>query len=127
MVSLAGAPELLRPGVIPLPEIEALIGPVNRGATPDGPHPAPGMHPRHYRPTTPLYLLTRDATPPAGNGAWLSVGEDPRACAATLYQKLHELDSQGLDWIAVEPPPDTPEWAGVRDRLRRAESVQPRR
>jgi L-threonylcarbamoyladenylate synthase len=48
------------------------------------------------------------------------VGEDPLACAATLYQRLHELDSQGLDWIAVEPPPDTPPWAGVLDRLRRA-------
>ena len=120
VISLVGSPELLRPGVIPLPELEALIGPVRRSAAPDGPHPAPGMHPRHYRPSTPLYLLTRDAQPPAGRGAWLSIGADPLACAATLYQKLHELDSQGLDWIAVEPPPDTPEWAGVLDRLRRA-------
>jgi L-threonylcarbamoyladenylate synthase len=120
VISLAGPAELLRPGVIPLPEIEALIGPVTGGAAPDGPHPAPGMHPRHYRPSTPLFLLPRDATPPAGKGAWLSVGEDPLAFAATLYQRLHELDRQGLDWIAVEPPPDTPEWAGVLDRLRRA-------
>ena len=30
------------------------------------------------------------------------------------------LDTEGFDWIAVEPPPDTPEWAGVLDRLRRA-------
>ena len=39
---------------------------------------------------------------------------------STLYAELHRLDEQGLDWIAVECPPDTPEWAGVRDRLTRA-------
>ena len=31
-----------------------------------------------------------------------------------LYAALHELDGRGLDWITVEMPPDTPEWAGVR-------------
>jgi L-threonylcarbamoyladenylate synthase len=82
------------------------------------------MHPRHYRPATPLYLLGRGAQAPAGNGVWLRIGAglpaEPRAIAAALYTKLHELDAQGLDWIAIEPPPDTPEWAGVLDRLRRA-------
>jgi L-threonylcarbamoyladenylate synthase len=46
--------------------------------------------------------------------------EDPRAYAAALYETLHHLDTEDLDWIAVEMPPDTPEWAGVMDRLRRA-------
>jgi L-threonylcarbamoyladenylate synthase len=45
---------------------------------------------------------------------------EPEAYAAALYAELHRLDEQGLDWIAVECPPDTPEWAGVRDRLTRA-------
>ncbi len=45
---------------------------------------------------------------------------DPRAYAAALYETLHRLDRERLDWIAVERPPDTPEWAGVLDRLRRA-------
>ena len=45
---------------------------------------------------------------------------DPRGYAAVLYATLHSLDRQGFDWIAVEPPPDAPEWAGVLDRLRRA-------
>ena len=40
----------------------------------------------------------------------------PPRCIETL----HRLDGEGLDWIAVERPPDTPEWAGVLDRLRRA-------
>ena len=35
-------------------------------------------------------------------------------------EMLHRLDTQRLDWIAVERPPETPEWAGVLDRLRRA-------
>ena len=85
------------------------------------------MHPRHYRPRTPLLLVESGAdpgVPPAGRGAWLRIGKempaDPLAYAAALYQTLHRLDREGWDWIAVERPPDTPEWAGVLDRLRRA-------
>jgi L-threonylcarbamoyladenylate synthase len=125
VLSLVGAPWLLRPGVIPLPEIEALIGPVGMAADPaEGAHDAPGMHPRHYRPATPLYLLGPGEAPPAGKGAWLRIGRempaDPREYAAALYETLHRLDERRPDWIAVERPPDTPEWAGVLDRLRRA-------
>lgn len=126
VLSLAGPPTLLRPGVIPLPEIEALIGPVTIGgeAPAGSAHSAPGMHARHYRPVTPLFLLKAGQPPPAGRGAWLRIGREmpaePRAYAAVLYERLHHLDGRALDWIAVEPPPDTPEWAGVLDRLRRA-------
>lgn len=122
VLSLAGPPLLLRPGVIPLPEIEMVIGPVQVGPKPaEGPHPAPGMHARHYRPKTPLYLGAR---PVAGHGTWLRIGEEmpsnPRDYAAALYERFHRLDGEGWDWIAVELPPDTPDWAGVLDRLRRA-------
>jgi L-threonylcarbamoyladenylate synthase len=122
VLSLAEEPVLLRPGVIPLPEIEALIGPVAPAPDPDAaPHPSPGLHPRHYRPKTLLFV----GEPPAkGRGIYLRIGQDmpsdPISYAAALYETLHRLDAQSLDWIAVEPPPDTPEWAGVRDRLRRA-------
>jgi L-threonylcarbamoyladenylate synthase len=44
----------------------------------------------------------------------------PAAYAAVLYETLHALDAEGLDWIAVEQPPPGPEWAGIRDRLARA-------
>jgi len=47
---------------------------------------------------------------------------NPLEYAAALYDALHRADAQGYDWIAVEMPPDTPEWAGVRDRLKRAAS-----
>lgn len=125
VLSLAEEPVVLRPGVIPLPEIETLIGPVKIAGEPGaGPHASPGMHARHYRPRTPLYLVSGDDAVPAGRGAWLRIGRemppDPLAYAATLYETLHRLDGEGYDWIAVERPPETPEWAGVLDRLRRA-------
>ena len=82
------------------------------------------MHPRHYSPATPLYVLSPGETPPDGHGARLRIGQempaDPSAYAAALYETLHRLDAQGLPWIAVERPPDAPEWAGVLDRLLRA-------
>lgn len=120
----AGEPLLLRPGVIPLPDIEALIGPVRVAEAADGPHASPGMHPRHYRPRTPLVLLAAGDPAPAGRGACLRLGREmpaePAAYAAALFAELHRLDAQSFDWIAIELPPDAPEWAGVRDRLKRA-------
>ena len=126
MLSLVDAPTLLRPGVIPLPEIEALIGPVKLAGDPaDGGASLAG----YARPALPagdaaLSAWRPESRPPEGRGAWLRIGRempaDPRAYAAALYETLHRLDGQGLDWIAVERPPDDPEWAGVLDRLRRA-------
>jgi L-threonylcarbamoyladenylate synthase len=46
-----------------------------------------------------------------------SNAEDYAKC---LYKVLHEFDSRGLDWIAIEMPPNAPEWAAIRDRLTRA-------
>jgi len=128
VLSLVDAPTLLRHGVIPLPEIESLIGPVQLAAAPDaGSHESPGMHPRHYCPATPLLLLAAGDPTPAGNGEWLRIGREmpatAREYAAALYETLHRLDGRGLAWIAVERPPETPEWAGVLDRLRRAATV----
>jgi L-threonylcarbamoyladenylate synthase len=48
---------------------------------------------------------------------------DANGYAAVLYETLHRLDEQSFDWIAIEQPPDWPEWAGVLDRLRRASSM----
>lgn len=129
VLSLAGEPALLRPGVIPLPEMESLIGPIALANGPaEGAHASPGMHPRHYRPRTPVYLLQAGAVTPSGRGAWLRIGRempsDPLEYASALYAALHRLDRQGLDWIAIEPPPETAEWAGVLDRLRRAAESQ---
>jgi L-threonylcarbamoyladenylate synthase len=123
VLSLAGEPTVLRPGVIPAPEIESIIGPVRTVSSSEGPHQSPGMHARHYRPRTPLYL---GETPAQGRGVYLRIGRempcDPLEYAAVLYETLHRLDGEGFDWIAIEPPPDTPEWSGVLDRLHRAAS-----
>jgi len=133
VLSLAGpVPVLLRPGMISKEQLEALIGPIElAGAVTEGAHASPGMHPRHYSPRTPL-VLTR---PSAGRGAYLWLAQqneaarsihmptDPARYAAALYETLHRLDDEHLDWIAVELPPDEPEWAGIRDRLHRAAAI----
>jgi L-threonylcarbamoyladenylate synthase len=45
---------------------------------------------------------------------------EPEEYAAQIYGRLHELDHNGLDWVAVELPPETRDWAAIRDRLTRA-------
>lgn len=130
VLSLAGPkPVLLRPGMISRKKLEALIGPIElAGAPTEAAHASPGMHPKHYSPRTRL-VLTRPST---GRGAylWLTLRNeaarsirmpaDAAHYAAALYETLHRLDDENLDWIAVELPPDEPEWAGIRDRLQRA-------
>jgi L-threonylcarbamoyladenylate synthase len=124
VVSLVGVPTLLRPGVIPLPELEALIGPIRvAGAPTDGAHASPGMHERHYRPRTPLLLRRPGEALPPGKGVKAEMPSDPREYAAALYETLHRLDAGGFDWIAIDEPPGTAEWAGVLDRVRRAASA----
>lgn len=117
VISLAGPrPRILRPGMIAQGRIEEVIGPVEIGSGPE----SPGQHRRHYSPRTPVIL---GPAPEQGRGARLdlaSMPRDPAHYAEHLYATLHALDKQGYDWIAIELPPETPEWAGVRDRLRRA-------
>jgi L-threonylcarbamoyladenylate synthase len=132
VISLVGQPLLLRPGMISREEMEARIGPVETAGPVKGAHPSPGMHPRHYAPHTPVIV---GAPPQEGRGAHLymtypaqaarviGMPHDAGAYAAIIYATLHALDAEGLDWIAIEMPPDTPEWTGVRDRLKRAGSL----
>ncbi|HWC98932.1 MAG TPA: L-threonylcarbamoyladenylate synthase [Candidatus Sulfopaludibacter sp.] len=125
VLSLAGPAELLRPGVIPLRDLEAVVGPIEIVTSAgEGGHASPGMHARHYRPQSPLYLWTPGDTLPVGSGVMLRLGiempADPLQYAAALYGTLHRLDAERPAWIAVEMPPDQPEWQGVLDRLRRA-------
>jgi L-threonylcarbamoyladenylate synthase len=124
VLSLVGEPLLLRPGVIPLPDLEKVVGRVKVVGSMEGAHASPGMHDRHYRPSTPLYLVRAGEELPAGRGVLLRIGEEmpasPLEYAAALYATLHRVDREGWEWIAVERPPEGPEWAGVGDRLRRA-------
>lgn len=133
VVSLAvHPPQLLRPGMISKADLEAVIGPVELAGRIEHAHPAPGMHQKHYAPKTPLILVRDGKLPPWGRGAYVWLLQpapasrlvrmplEPARYAAVLYATLHELDREGYDWIAVESPPETEEWAGIADRLQRA-------
>ena len=136
VLSLAESrPTLLRPGGVSRTEIEAIIGPI---ATPQesqsGAHSSPGMHPRHYSPRTKLLLTETGNLPPEGRGIYLQhdhpparhnvdtrqMPADAATYAAALYDALHQADTGDYTWIAVDLPPNTPEWEAVHDRLRRA-------
>lgn len=136
VLSLAASPpRLLRPGMVSRPEIESLIGPVELwGRIENGraAHASPGLHQQHYRPATTLLLVEGGLPPIPGRGVYLW-REHPAAAAASiampreahdyaaaLYETLHREDSKGWDWIAVEKPPESAEWAGILDRLARA-------
>lgn len=123
--------EVLRPGMALVEEAEAAGETVTAG-TDDEAHRSPGQHKKHYSPRTRVLLVTHGHLPQHGRGAYLWIKEqanatrtirmpsDPQAYAAQLYRTLHELDGDGLDWIAVEFPSETAEWEAIRDRLTRA-------
>lgn len=52
------------------------------------------------------------------------IPNDPEAFARALYAELHKCDELGAKTILVEQVPDTPEWAAISDRLRRASASQ---
>jgi L-threonylcarbamoyladenylate synthase len=128
-------PTLLRPGGISRRDLEAILGPIAfvEGA-PAGSHPAPGMHPRHYSPRTALFLTTNGKLPDQGKGIYLQHLNRPSRAnltiypmpqsapdyAAALYKILHQSDEGNYNWIAVDLPPNSPEWEAVHDRLKRA-------
>jgi L-threonylcarbamoyladenylate synthase len=122
VLSLAGSDAvLLRPGMVTQQEIEGVIGPIQvLGSGTKGAHSSPGLHARHYSPKTLLILIEKGQLPPSGRGICLQMPAEPREYAAVLYERLHEADAQGWDWIAIEQPPRTEEWSAIRDRLERA-------
>ena len=139
-------PVLLRPGGISRTKLEALVGPITSAQeVQSGAHPAPGMHPRHYSPRTPLFLAANGKLPDQGQGqekgegakgqgiylqhqhlpsrADVAIRAMPQSAveyAAVLYETLHQADNGNYDWIAVDLPPATPEWEAIQDRLKRA-------
>jgi L-threonylcarbamoyladenylate synthase len=138
VLSLGGpGPILLRPGGISRTELEAIVGPVASAQEAQaGAHPSPGMHPRHYSPRTPLLLVKDGKLPDRGQGIYLQHQHLPSRnsvrtiqmpvaaayYAAALYEVLHQADAGNYNWIAVDLPPNMPEWEAVHDRLRRAAS-----
>ena len=114
-------PVVLRPGMISLAELEHATG-VHWEREIDRPHivESPGQQARHYAPRTRFYVLAEGIRPAEGRGRVIDMPHEPAEYAARLYAELHKADSEGWDWIAVRKPPETDEWDGIRDRLRRA-------
>jgi L-threonylcarbamoyladenylate synthase len=135
-------PVLLRPGGVALEAIEALAGPVGRGATPgvtaagENGLRSPGMLASHYAPGLPVRLDARSvaadeallafgpALPGAGVVWNLSETGDPTEAASRLFAGLRWLDAEGarrgLRGIAVMPVPEAGLGLAIRDRLERA-------
>ncbi|HET6681425.1 MAG TPA: L-threonylcarbamoyladenylate synthase [Gemmatimonadaceae bacterium] len=149
VVDLSGhAPTILRPGMISREHLRAVIGvpleEVTADPVGDAPRPSPGMTERHYAPRAKLRLFDSDARVEAEADAAAAVKrgqrlgalvrgafdvegvhverlpEDPAGYARALYAALHALDDAGCEVVWLELVPDGDEWAGVRDRLRRA-------
>ena len=120
-------PAILRHGAIGPSALAAALGaPVI--ARSGGDVRAPGMLASHYAPRARLVVaaagllattLDRERAR-GGRVAELTLPEDARAAARTLYASLRALDGQFYDTIVVALPPDTEANAAVRDRLMRA-------
>jgi L-threonylcarbamoyladenylate synthase len=135
-------PTLLRPGGLPLEEIEEVIGPVALSTPTDAAPLSPGRLPRHYAPRTPLLLQSDDSDPPGTDRVGLlcltkpadasryaaleslSDSGDLREAAANLFPALRRLDSQNLNAIVAFTPPDSGFGRAIADRLRRASCAQ---
>ncbi len=136
-------PRVLRPGLITVPMLESVCGRVEIGAKDEGVSRSPGQMARHYSPKVPFYLVTNEddgfailerTFGPGSRVYWMNLGpttcyvpalvmlqmpNDPTAYSAMMYAEFHTAEQAGYH-IIVTLPPDTPEWAAVRDRLTRA-------
>ena len=143
-------PRILRPGMIHAESLAAVSGEVQGSKSNvqsrDAKLRSPGMLEKHYSPKAKLLVLNwrDDAELQSQIGNWkLDIGNcfviahtkipagfnaanvsviphDAEAFARALYAELHRCDAAGAKLIVVEAPPETPEWTGIADRLRRA-------
>jgi L-threonylcarbamoyladenylate synthase len=124
---LDGRVSLLRPGSVTRDEIEAIVGPLDRGG--EG-HRSPGRMTLHYAPDAPVRIeaeAARDGEillgfgPGTGEPRWsLSPTGDLREAAANLFRRLREADRERPSGIAVSPVPPTGLGEAINDRLKRA-------
>lgn len=144
-----GAPVLLRPGQISREQVQATCG-LKLLSKEELAAPSPrasGTLESHYAPNAKVRLMDAKALQAAldvlgpelvGGPATIAVyaravlrlpsnqvlyrrmPDDADATAQQLFAVLRDFDAQCVKLIWIEPPPDTPAWEGVRDRLTRA-------
>ncbi len=145
----SGRPMLLRPGGLPLEEIEKVIGPVEvhpavKGKAVDLAK-APGMKYRHYSPSVPVivvegprervrekigelvekyrskgYRVGVMATEEFPADEFFHLGETVEEVAKNLFRALRELDRRGVDVIIAEGVDERGLGLAVMNRLRKA-------
>ena len=134
-------PTLLRPGMISLGQLQAVLGPVATAKHPAAAEPlkSPGQLQRHYSPRAKLiivegdmaaalvqadettHVIARTAAPAAWQSErWHELPAVVSDFARELYSTLHRCDQLGAETILVQSLPSGDEWAALRDRLNRA-------
>lgn len=135
---LKGRPALLRPGGLPLEEIERVAGRAARapGSGPQAPA-APGCLKKHYAPAARLRLIAPGTrVRPGKSVAYLAFSNKPagkflavqvlsargdlREAAANFFCALHKLENAGAKIIYAEKVPRQGLGLAIMDRLRRA-------
>jgi L-threonylcarbamoyladenylate synthase len=134
-------PTVLRPGAVSIEALREIVPNVRtrmvtQSLSDDAAMSAPGLLSKHYSPRAPLTLyegdsaralarMDADARAARASGRVVGVidfgGQDGQSVAATLYERLRELDARGVDLILVRGCTAEDGIApAVQDRLRRA-------
>lgn len=130
---------LLRPGGLPIEDIEDVVGKVSLLTITNKNPNSPGQLLFHYAPKIPLIFLNDDADNKLKGkrvGAllfkenkyqmefdtvrFLSEKGDMREAAANLFSNLHELENSNIDIIAAEPIEEKGLGKAIMDRLLKA-------
>ncbi|MDO8802863.1 MAG: L-threonylcarbamoyladenylate synthase [Elusimicrobiota bacterium] len=133
-----GRPVLLRPGGLPLEEIEKAAGVKVLARERNSARPqAPGCLKKHYAPAAALKLVDGESgAKPGRNAAYLAFSRRPagsfgavrvlsprgdlREAAANLFACLHSLERKGIAVIYAERVPARGLGRAIMDRLKRA-------
>lgn len=135
----SNVPEILRPGGLPIDDIEKVIGKTNyKNRVAENPN-SPGQLLHHYAPSVPLHFLNNDSyekykTKKIGmlffkedkyksesiTKRILSNSGNLREAAANLFKYLHELENENVDVMLVEEINEVGLGIAIMDRLNRA-------
>lgn len=131
-----GKPALLRPGGLPLEEIERVAGKSSATGHSGKKPMSPGCLKKHYAPQARLELIEPGARVKVAGAAYLAFKDRPagkflavkrlspagdlREAAANLFKMLHELETTGARVIYAEKVPALGLGRAIMDRLRRA-------